>query len=257
MMTKLKVAIVGIKGLPPRYGGFETLANNLVKKLGNEFDFIIYNSKGHFFNKKYFNAKIINIPLPANGALGLLYDSIALFHAWIKSDAILYLGPGVGWLLVVNKLFKKKIITNHGGLNEWEREKLNFLQKRYAYFNHKYACCFSDINVVDNTRLKKSLYLNFGVNSIVIRYGGDHVLKKGIKQHLYSTYPFLKSKYVVSISRAQIDNKLHVILKAFSLLPTYRLVLISNWNESQYGKKLKKRYISYSNIIMLLLLSSN
>lgn len=38
----MKVAIVGIQGLPNQYGGFETLSEFLVKYLGNKVDFTIY-----------------------------------------------------------------------------------------------------------------------------------------------------------------------------------------------------------------------
>ena len=41
-MKKKKVAIVGTNGIPAKYGGFETLAENLVSELSNEFNFIVY-----------------------------------------------------------------------------------------------------------------------------------------------------------------------------------------------------------------------
>lgn len=39
---------------------------------------------------------------------------------------ILYLGPGAEFVLPVSRLFgaRKKFIVNHGGHNEWEREKM-------------------------------------------------------------------------------------------------------------------------------------
>ena len=42
---KLKVSIVGTNGVPAAYGGFETLADNLVQQLGKELDFTVYCSK--------------------------------------------------------------------------------------------------------------------------------------------------------------------------------------------------------------------
>ena len=41
-MKFIKVGILGTNGLPARYGGFETLAENLTKNLSNEVDFIVY-----------------------------------------------------------------------------------------------------------------------------------------------------------------------------------------------------------------------
>lgn len=251
MHRKLRVAIVGTNGIPANYGGFETLAENLVNHLSNEFHFIVYCSKKQVEKLKHYNnAKLINLPFDANGATGLIYDMLSLIHAWFFSDVILYLGPGIGTMLWINKIFKKKLITNHGGLNEWDREKLTFLQKKFAYFNHKYAAIFSDINIVDNFVLEKSLTKYFKTNSIVIRYGGDHVFKVNATPELIEKFPFLTSKYYVSVSRAQIDNNLHIVLEAFKMMPDKFLVLVSNWNSSEYGKELKKEYELISNIYL-------
>jgi len=252
MKKKARVAIVGTNGVPAKYGGYETLAENLVINLSTEFDFIIYCSKKQK-NKlsNYKGAKLINIPLNANGAIGLIYDTISLFHAWFFADVILYLGPGIGALLWFNKLFRKKVITNHGGLNEWEREKLSKGKKKYAFINHKYAAKFSNINIVDNNILKESILNNFQTDSIVIRYGGDHVSKVEISNDLLNQFPFIKDKYYISVSRAEVDNNIHVLLEAFVEMPTRKLVIISNWEISDYGKILKKKYSEQQNIYLI------
>ncbi len=251
MHRKLKVAIVGTNGIPAQYGGFETLAENIVNQLSSDFRFIVYCSKKQDEKlKHYSNARLIYLPLDANGVSGLLYDLLSLAHAWFFSDVILYLGPGMGMILWINKIFKKKLITNHGGLNEWDREKLTFLQKKFAFFNHKLAAKFSDVNVVDNLVLKKSLFERFHANSVVIRYGGDHVFPVKKTPELMNEFPFLNKEYYVSVSRAQIDNNLHMVLEAFRKMPDRNLVLVSNWGSSKYGQKLKKDYSHYSNLFL-------
>jgi glycosyltransferase involved in cell wall biosynthesis len=153
----------------------------------------------------------------------------------------------------MNFFLRKKIIVNHGGLYEWEREKLSFFEKKYARFNHKIAAKFATINITDNDLYKKSLKENFGVDAVVIRYGGDHVKHIEVKEHpeLISKYPFVNEKYAVSVSRAQIDNNLHIVLKAFETFDSYKLVLISNWEVSIYGRELYEKYKDHPNIILL------
>lgn len=251
MIKNKKVAIVGTNGIPAQYGGFETLAENLTKCLNRQYVFLVFCSKKQKKKLKFYNnSRLINIPLNANGVSGLLFDFISLIYALFFVDIIIYLGPGLGSLLWINKFFKKKIITNHGGLNEWNRDKLGFFQKKIAYINHKYASKYSDINIVDNFVLQKSLLKEFNVNSNVIRYGGDHVNKVSITDDLIKDFPFLEKKFYVSVSRAQIDNNLHLVLEAFKKMPDKVLVLISNWNVSEYGTKLKKEYSNISNIYL-------
>jgi len=250
---KKTISIVGTNGIPARYGGFETLAEHLTHNLKSEFDFVVYCSKTQKNKlKEYDGIRLINIPLKANGASSFLYDIISLVHASFGSDLVLYLGPGAGFFLPILKLFSVKFIVNHGGLNEWKRSKYSSFQKFLARIGHKYGALSSVANIADNELLQESLKSEFGVPSVVIRYGGDHVILNTSKEEYISEYPFLNEQYYVNVSRAQIDNNLHIVLSAFENLTDKKLVMISNWHVSEYGRKLKEYYSDmYSNIVLL------
>lgn len=253
MKNRIKVSIVGTNGIPARYGGYETLTEYLTKNLSSEFDFIVYCSKTQPKLLSIHNgAKLLYLPLKANGWQSILYDTCTLIHAAFNSKIILYLGPGAGFIVPFLKIFNKKIIVNHGGLNEWNREKYSPFQRFIARMGHKFGSVYSDINITDNNLLKESVKTEFGVDSIVIRYGGDHAIKTEANQALYEKYPFLHEDYFVNVSRAQIDNNLHIVLKAFEQCPQKKLVMVSNWTISKYGRYLKEEYQSKcSNIILL------
>jgi glycosyltransferase involved in cell wall biosynthesis len=250
-----KLHIVGIHGVPANYGGFETLADFLCQYLQDTYEITVYCNANKYVEKPdtYFGAKLKYIPLDASGARGIIFDAIAYCRACWSADVILYLSPvGSGLFTPLKYLFGKKVIMNHGGLNEWEREKLSWPEKKWAKFNHRVAARFSDINIADNELYRKSLKDNFGADSEVIRYGGDHVKKipKSDKD-LLAKYPFVDKNYAVSVSRAQIDNNLHMVLEAFEDFRQYPLVLIANWNVSKYGKDLFRKYKDAENIIVL------
>ncbi|NQU88632.1 MAG: glycosyltransferase, partial [Mariniphaga sp.] len=215
----------------------------------------VYCNAGIYPDKiqSYNNARLIYMPINASGFKGIIYDIITYIHALIKSDIILYLSPvGSGFITPLKKIFRKKVIINHGGLNEWERDKLSPLKQRWAKFNHRVASKFADINIVDNYIYKQSLKDNFNANSIIIKYGGDHVSNETVENKEFSEkYNFVNSKYAVSVSRAQIDNNLHLVLQAFETFNKFKLVLISNWNVSAYGKALWEKYQNNTNIILL------
>jgi len=254
-MGKVKIHIVGTHGVPAKYGGFETLADYLCQYLGEEYDITVYCNSNKYKEKKidYFGANLKYLPINASGAMGIVYDVISFFHACRKADIILYLSPvGSGFITPLKYIFDKKVVMNHGGLNEWEREKLTSFQKKWAKFNHNVAAHSSNINIADNFHYKQSLKDNFGVEATVIRYGGDHVKKiPTSRKDLQLKYPFSDKKYAVSISRAQVDNNLHLVLKSFETFLSYPLVLISNWNVSDYGKELYEKYKFSENIIVL------
>ena len=251
-----KVAIVGTNGYPSRYGGFETLAEYLILNLHNKYRFRIYCSTKVYSieerTKVFPEVKRIFLPFKANGWQSIIYDVLSLFHAYFTADTILFLGPtSTGFFSILNIFFRKNFIVNHGGLNEWEREKYKLLERKWAKMNHYLAAKFSSINITDNFILQNSIKQGFHADSIVIRYGGDHVINVLSKTKLIDKYKFMNSDYVISVSRAQVDNNLHVLLEAFKKLNAYKLVLVSNWTFSSYGKALKEKYSGVPNLILV------
>lgn len=254
-MQKLKVAIVGTHGVPAKYGGFETLADFLCQNLSSKLQFIVYCNKGLYDERPafYHGARLKYLPLNASGFFGIIYDVVTFIHALFTVDKILYLSPvGSGFIIPLKFAFGKKVIVNHGGLNEWDRPKLSWFQRKWAKFNHLVAAKAADVNIVDNKAYRESLRKNFGVDSVVVRYGGDHVAKAPRSTRAFAeSYRFLPERYAISVSRAQIDNNLHLALEAFSNFQGFPLVLVSNWQVSEYGKQLKEKYANSANVILL------
>jgi len=146
-------------------------------------------------------------------------------------------------IIPVLKFFRKKttLATNFGGL-EWKRDKWKKWVRKYLKFSEKIAINYSDIIVADNQHFVNYIQETYGKNSILIEYGGDHAEKIEYTKKLIEKYPFLNSEYGISISRAQPDNLLHVVLEAYKRSVDKKIVLVSNWNNFQYGKDLKKKY---------------
>ncbi|MDR2691500.1 MAG: DUF1972 domain-containing protein [Dysgonamonadaceae bacterium] len=257
MDKKIKVHIIGTHGVPARYGGLETLADFLCRHLNQDFDITVY-CNAHKYPEKikeYYGAKLKYLNIEANGFKGIFYDLITYIQSLGEANVILYLSPvGSGFMTPLKFFTKTKVIVNHGGLNEWEREKLNKWQRIWAKFNHYVASMCSDVNIADSSLYKKSLKDTFNAASVVIKYGGDHVnIIERNDVRFSDKYPFVFNgdKYAVSVSRAQLDNNIHLVLEAFEKFSEYKIVLISNWNISEYGKKLRQKYINHPNMILL------
>lgn len=254
MKNKKRVAIIGTNGIPAKYGGFETLAEYLTKELSGNFDFTVYCSsiyKKEERLKFYNGSKLKYMPLKANGFQSILYDTFSTIHSFIFSDVIILLGPAAGFILPLNYFFKKILITNHGGINEWERKKFSFFQRKYAFLSHKLAAFSSNKNIADNIPLKEKLSSVFGVDADVIEYGGDHINIRDITPDSLEKFPFLSSSYFLCVARAQIDNNLHLLIEVFKEIPEKNLVIVSNWNASKYGKYLFDKYKKLKNVILL------
>jgi glycosyltransferase involved in cell wall biosynthesis len=249
----MKIAVIGTVGIPAKYGGFETLVENLTKQLGFKYNFTVYCSKFAYFSrpKYYNNSKLKYVPLKANGIQSTFYDIWSLVHAFSKNDIILILGVSGCIFLPFYKLFyKKKIIVNIDGL-EWKREKWGKFAKIFLKFSEKMAVRYSDLVIADNKVIQDYVASEYNKKSELIEYGADHVTFNKIDDNDVNAYPFLKNDYAFKVCRIEPENNIHLILEAFFNFPNLNLVIIGNWENSEYGQKLREKYSKCDNIFLL------
>lgn len=250
-----KVAIIGTAGVPARYGGFETLAHQLVKQLNQQFQLSVYCSNKYYAKSertKYWNgARLFHLPLNANGLQSIFYDFISIIHALFYADTLIVLGVSGGVLIPFVKLFtNKKIIVNIDGL-EWRRGKWSKPVKKFLKFSELLAVRFSDADVTDNLSIKKYTAINYKTLSHLIEYGGDHTVAPPLNRADYDKYTFLTTPYAFKVCRIEPENNVHLILETFAKLSEKTLVIVGNWENSVYGRNLKEKYSKQSNIHIL------
>lgn len=246
------IAIIGTAGLPSRYGGFETLAHYLTENLGNDHHITVYCPKTLKSEQlsSYNGAKLRYLPFSPNGVQGILYDIVSILESVWKHDKLLILGSGGSIILPFLLFFKHKFCLNFGGL-EWARDKWPWIAQIYLKLTERIGILFSETIIADNQHFVNYISNKYGKTSTLIEYGGDHCVSEPVTASLLEKYTFLNKSYYLSISRAQVDNNLHMVLEAFCKLPNKKLVLISNWHISGYGKNLLKQYSMKKNIILL------
>jgi len=254
-MKKTKVGIIGTVGVPAKYGGFETLAHQLVENLGQQMNLTVYSSSKSYSKeervKTWKGANIKYIPLKANGAQSIPYDILSMLHAMIFCDVLLILGVSGCIFLPFVKLFSnKRIIVNVDGL-EWRRAKWGGWIKKFLIFSEQMAVKFSDEIITDNAGLQDYIAKNYSIKSSLIEYGADHVAPVKIQPDFVEKYPFLKKPYAFKVCRIEPENNIHVVLEAFKAVKNRSLVLVGNWSHSQYGKDLRKQYGQLSNLYLL------
>lgn len=252
---KQKIAIIGTVGLPAKYGGFETLAEHLADHMSDDYDLTVYCSSKKYKKSerqaKYKNARLVYIPLEANGIQSIPYDSWSIIHALFYADVLLILGVAGAWILPFVKLFtNKKIIISIDGI-EWKRDKWSRPAKWYLWWAEKMAVKYSHIDISDNESIQDYTAVRYGTLSRIIEYGADHTMFVRINNSLKSKYPFIGLPYAFKVCRIEPENNVDMILRAFEKLPKHRLVIIGNWNNSVYGRNLKEKYSVFDHIYLL------
>lgn len=250
----MKVAIIGTVGVPACYGGYETLVENLLDYKNNEdLNYQIYCTSKVYKEKRkeYKGAKLVYLPFKANGAQAPIYDTLSLIHAFFTCDRILSLGTVGSFILPILRLFsRKQIIYNLDGLDD-EREKFSSFSQKVIKLARKLAAKYGSACISDNQGIKDYAKRVYGRDSILIEYGGDQakIVKDDAK--LKEKYGLNPQDYVFKVARIEPENNIEIILKAFSELPEEKLILVGNWNRSEFGRRLRSEYNDYVNIRML------
>lgn len=244
----MKICIIGTTGVPSSYGGFETLAENLIEDQSAEF--YVYCSSRHFSDRLdcHKGAKLIYIPLKANGWSSIFYDIFSMSHALCSGHKnFLILGISGAIFFPILKLFPKiKIITNVDGI-EWKRDKWRGIAKMFLKFSEYLAVKFSNIIISDNKEIENYFLEKYNHKSVTIAYGGDHALKPSMN---YEPIKLEDGPFALSICRIEPENNIHTILGAFSN-NRYPIIIIGNWNGNNYAKKLYSKYNNNKNMTLL------
>jgi len=248
----MRIAIVGTQGIPNSYGGFETLAEYLVEYLSRDIEITVYCSSVDLKTKlkNYKESRLRYIPITSHGALGILYDSIALLQAAPKYDKVLFLGFGGGFAIPFLKKYRSKIILNIGGL-DWKRNKWSPFAQKVIKKAEELLVKNSGHIISDNVGIQEYMSEEYTRESTLITYGGDQAKKQEISEDSFKKYSFLKDNYAFTVTRIQPDNNVEMILDAFSNQSTMPLVIVGNWQNSKYGKRLKLKYSNIQNLILL------
>lgn len=253
-MKSHRVAIVGTVGIPSAYGGFETLAQNLVDyhaEAGLTCDVTVYCAAKAFMTKpkSYRSARLVYLPLNANGPQSVLYDAWCIgLSIWRRYSVILLLGvSGAMALPFVRLLSSVKIVTNVDGI-EWRRAKWGWGARLFLRSSERIAVRFSHLVIADNNAIAQYLSDEYGISSLVIAYGGDHAV---------AAHPepvddlLLPDDYALAVCRIEPENNVHLIVQAFADQHDLPLVMIGNWNGSRYGRAIRAQYERCTSVHML------
>lgn len=246
-----KIWVVGTEGIPARYGGFETLAENLVIHADDDVRYTVLCSSRKRLERPryYYTAALRYLPFAANGLASLLYDGVGMLLS-LSSDCILLLGTSGAWFLPILKLlFRGKIIVNIDGI-EWRRAKWSWLVRRYLRLSEMISVLFSDIVVADNAAIKRYVAQRYRRRAVLIEYGGDS-FQPSAGQGTSTNSSSIGGPYAMTVCRVEPENNIHLILEAFSGEVPLRLIIVGNWNDSAYGLSLRRKYSRHPNITML------
>lgn len=247
----MKVAILGSRGIPNRYGGFEELAEKLAMGLADAgHQVVVYNPSNHPVNDwKYPNVQVVSVfnPEDALGAFGqFIYDLNATRHTQKSRPQIIlqlgYTSSSIWFWLWPRKC---RIITNMDGL-EWKRTKYSRPVQWFLKIAERLAANHSHVLVADNKGIESYLHEKYMGQVVHIPYGAH--IPEGFNSAVLNDFNLAKKNYFLLIARMEPENNIQTILEGFvQTQVSQKLVVVGGLNA--FGKKLKQKFASDERIV--------
>ena len=251
------VFIVGSKGIPARYGGFETFIENLTaRKQSADIRYHVScmdNDEKHF---EYNGADCFNVRVPLPGAPGRIFHvSLVLDQVaqWCKANpgervVVCILGCRIGPLLVphARRLHRLgvRIFCNPDGL-EWKRDKWNAAAKKFLRFCEACLVENSDLAICDSKNIEAYIRQTYGSkvkDTTFIAYGAD--VKRSdcpdeTVERWYSQFGIRAKEYYLIVGRFVPENNYETMIREFMASDTRRdLVIITNVEHNKFYEHL-------------------
>lgn len=256
------VFIIGSKGIPARYGGFETFVDNLTAKQKSKDIAYHVACMGDMEEEcSYNDSHCFGIKVPNIGAAKAVYYDVAAFHYCLKyirkhhiKHPIIYvlacrIGPFVGYFRKKLAELGGKLYVNPDG-HEWKRSKWNGLIKRYWKFSEKYMVKNADLLICDSKNIERYIqkdYAKFQPSTTYIAYGAE--IEPSILKNNHETFVnWCKEKkvspneYYLVVGRFVPENNYEIMITEFMKSDTKKdLVLITNIENNQFYSDLKRK----------------
>jgi glycosyltransferase involved in cell wall biosynthesis len=224
----MKVAILGTRGIPANYGGFETFAEELSVRLARRgHDVTVY---GRSNNVRYPEATYKGVRLVILPTIGTKYlDTVAhtfisVFHSLFRGfDCILICNAANAVFAAVPKLASTPVALNVDGI-ERKRKKWGWLGRTYYQFSEYLATVIPDVIVTDAAVIREYYMKRYGAHSVMIAYGAECSRVETIE--VLNRLTVATREYVLYVSRLEPENNAHLVIQAYQSVRTGKPLLI-------------------------------
>lgn len=239
MSTSAKrIAILGTRGIPNVYGGFEELAEHLAVYLAAKgHQVVVYQTHNHPNKDITYKGVVLERCYNAEVLLGtfgqFIYDFNCQWHAR-KQDFDVWLHLGYTSNTLWSFLWPEKVkhVSNMDGL-EWKRQKYVPLVQRFLRWAEKQAVVHSDLHIADHPEIARYLKDTYAIDAEIIGYGASELTAEKPDVDLPDSFDLV-------MARMEPENNIDAILA--SQLHVRRPLVVAGHINNRYAKTLIKQY---------------
>lgn len=213
----MRIAILGIRGVPANYGGFETFAEELGSRLAAAGHEVTVYGRDRYVPRglrEHHGMRLVRLPAPASKYLDTVVHTLfAAAHALTRRYDLVYVCNSANIpAVMLLRAFGNRVVLNVDGL-EWQRAKWGRVGRAY-YRACAWLAARSPIHVVTDARVIQSYYQRaYGRTTEYFPYGAhvETVADDGTLESLGLT----AGNYVLFVSRLEPESNAHVVIDGF------------------------------------------
>jgi glycosyltransferase involved in cell wall biosynthesis len=224
----VRFAIVGTRGIPGRYGGFETFAEELSTRLTQRGHQITVYCRERHTEPTYRGVSLVYLPTLKHKYLDTLaHTCVSTWHlAFHRQDALLYCNAANAIFTCLPRMLRMPVALNVDGL-ERNRKKWNALAKAWYRISEWLATWMPNRVVTDAVAIQKYYVDEYKKDSTMIPYGAD--LGPVPSQEVLERLVLEPKKYFLYVSRMEPENNALLVREAFERVNTsLKLALIGD-----------------------------
>ena len=255
------VFIIGSKGIPANYGGFETFVEKLTEKQVNisiKYHVACLSDNNNEFEHN--GARCFNVKVPNIGAAKAVYYDIVALKECIKyikknniKNPIVYIlacriGPFIGYYKKQLKKLGGTLFVNPDG-HEWKRAKWNAAIRQYWKVSERLMVKHADLLICDSINIEKYIkedYKKYNPKTTFIAYGAD-IEKSKLSDDDETLLKWYKEKgvkakaYYLVVGRFVPENNYETMITEFMKSNTTKdFVLITNVEQNKFYEQLRE-----------------
>jgi glycosyltransferase involved in cell wall biosynthesis len=240
----MKIAILGTRGVPSGYSGYEEFAEQLGTRLIKRGHQVTVYCRASLFRERppvYRDINLIYLPSIETKQLSTYSAAaVSMVHVlFCDYDALMVCNVANSPFCLLPKLFGKRIAINVDGL-EWLRPKWGKLAQRMFKFSAQAAKYTTSAIVTDAEAMRLRYLEEFNAESVPIAYGANTETSE--HPEILEQYGVEPGEYFFIACRLVPDNNVELILRAFSQVETDKKFAVAGGvpYDSPYVEKLKQ-----------------
>lgn len=232
---KMKVALVGSRGIPASYSGFETFYEQLgVRLAARGHQVTVYNRTHHvrYQGNEYKGVRLVRMPSVRSKHLDTItHTALSLLHGMFCGYDIVYVCiVGNSPLCVLPRLMGVPVLINVDG-DDADRQKWQGFAKKYLRWTERVACRLASIVIADAEVIQRRYRDLYGKDTVFIPYGSNVWPRENEAANtgLLRRFGLQPDGYILYVSRLTPENRADLAIEAFRKANTnLKLVIVGD-----------------------------